>query len=169
MMKNFSFDEEINSYLEGQLSISEFLELLPPKTFSFADRLVSLLEKACVEKDSNKVELLIIAASADGVSNKYSEIFCKLLKEEWHEKHEDIIMLLAEIKDPDTVDCISALVYHKMPWDDVDYSSLGLKCIWALGAIGNDKAIERLKELANSNVDYIKNIAEKQLQHINKQ
>jgi hypothetical protein len=78
-------------------------------------------------------------------------------------------MLLAEIKDPNTVDCISELVYHKMPWDSAEYSSVGLKCIWALGAIGNDKAIERLKELANSNVDYIKNLAEKQLQHMNKQ
>jgi hypothetical protein len=169
MIKKFSFDEEMKSYLQGKLSISEFLELLPHKTFSFTDKIVSLLEKAYIEKDPNKVEYLTIAASADGVSSKYSKIFCKLLKEEWHEKQEDIIMLLAEIKDPDTVDCISELVYHKMPWDSADYSSVGLKSIWALGAIGNDKAIDRLKELANSNVDYIRNIAEKQLQHMNKQ
>lgn len=168
MMKDFSFDQEINRYLRGELSISEFLNLIPQKTFSFTDRIVNLLEKACMEKDPDKVEFLIIAASADGVSNRYSKIFCKLLKAEWHQKQEDIVMLLEEIKDPDTVDCINDLVYHKMPWSDDENSSLALKCIWALGAIGNNKAIERLKGLAKSNVDYVRNIAEKQLRHINK-
>jgi hypothetical protein len=46
-----------------------------------------------------------------------------------------------------------------MSWDNDDYSSLGSKCIWALGAIGNEKAIEHLKELAKSKVGHIKDIA----------
>jgi hypothetical protein len=168
MMKNFAFDQNIESYLRGEMSISAFLELIPQKTFCFTDKIIKLLERSYIEKDPDKVEFLTIAASADGISKKYSEVFCKLLKENWHKKHEDIVMLLEEIRDPNTVDCISALVYRKMPWDDDEHYSLGLKCIWALGAIRNNKAVERLEELTTSNVEFIKSAATKQLQHIHK-
>ena len=167
-MKDFAFDYTIKEYLAGRMSISEFVESIPQKTFSFTDKIIDLLERTYIEKNAGNVELLTIAASEDGVSNKYSDVLCKLLKEDWHEKQEDIIMLLEEIRDPNTVDCISASVFHKMRWDDEGYYSLGLKCIWALGAIGSEKAIERLEELARSDVEFIRDTAIKQLQHIRK-
>jgi hypothetical protein len=166
MMEDFIFDNMIDQYLSEKLSISDFLSKIPKKSFKYTDRIINLLEVAYQRKIVSNVELLIIAASADGVSSKYSGILCKLLKEDWHEKHEDIVMLLEDIKDPNTIDCIISVIYHKMPWDSDSYSSLGLKCIWALGAIGNKKAIEHLQELAKSDVGYIKDNALKQLQHI---
>ena len=120
-MKKFDFDQAMEDYLRGEMSIDEFMESIPQKTFSFTDKLVPLLEKAYIKKNAVNVELLTIAASADGVSNRYSNVLCKLLKEDWHEKQEDIVMLLEEIRDPNTVDCINASVFREMPWDEDGY------------------------------------------------
>ena len=118
----------------------------------------SKLEKAYIKKDEKNVNILILAIF---VFNLYSEdfidILCKLTKEEWHERHEDIAIYFMEMELPSTVECLYKLAISDFEkYRDDEYCQLVEKCCYALGAIGTEDAKEKLKLLAKSDKDIIR-------------
>ena len=110
------------------------------------------LEKAYNEKNGDSVDILISAIYMfELYSEKFVDILCKLTKEEWHGKHEDIVFYLQQLELPSTIDCIYELAtsnFEKYQWDD--NFALVRKCCFALGDINTPKAKEKLELLANN-------------------
>ena len=125
----------------------------------------SELEKAYIEKNEKNVNILILAIF---VFNLYSEdfidILCKLTKEEWHERHEDIAIYFMEMELPSTVECLYELAisdFEKYRWDD--NFALVRKCCFALGDINTPKAKGKLELLLQSDEEMIREHAMEQL------
>jgi hypothetical protein len=154
--------ETTNSYME-----SNPYEKLILKTEGKlnAEESVRLLKQAFENKDADLVEEAIYSCSeSEGFSNKFSEIFCKLLQTGWHNKHEDIARILQGIKDPSTVDCLynaAELEFDYLDYDDT--YQFARKCIWALADIGTSEAKAKLQQLAHSNNKFVAEYAQKRL------
>ena len=148
MIKNYkrqiSFQELQKNFFENDIERIEYIK--------------SELEKVYIEKNEKNVNILILAIF---VFNLYSEdfidILCKLSKEEWHGKHEDIVFYLQQLELPSTIDCIYELAISDFEkYRDDEYCQLVEKCCYALGAIGTEDAKEKLKLLAKSDKDIIR-------------
>jgi len=125
----------------------------------------SKLEKAYIKKDEKNVNILILAIF---VFNLYSEdfidILCKLTKEEWHERHEDIAIYFMEMELPSTVECLYKLAISDFEkYRDDEYCQLVEKCCYALGDINTPKAKEKLELLLQSDEEMIRKHAMEQL------
>ena len=116
------------------------------------------LEKAYNEKNGHSVDILISAIYMfELYSEKFVDILCKLTKEEWHGKHEDIAIYFMEMELPSTVECLYELAISDFEkYRDDEYCQLVEKCCYALGAIGTEEAKEKLKLLAKSDKDIIR-------------
>ena len=116
------------------------------------------LEKAYNEKNGDSVYILISAIYMfELYSEKFVDILCKLSKEEWHERHEDIAIYFMEMELPSTVECLYELAISDFEkYRDDEYCQLVEKCCYALGAIGTEDAKEKLKLLAKSDKDIIR-------------
>ena len=116
------------------------------------------LEKAYHNKDYHEVDLFVMSIFCfELYSKEFIDILCKLSKEEWHYKHEDIANIFQYIGSPNTVDCVYELAisnFEKYRHDE--YCQLVEKCCYALGAIGTEEAKEKLKLLAKSDKDIIR-------------
>ena len=132
-----------------------------------AEESVRLLNEAFEDKDADLVEEAIHSfADSEGFSNKFSEVFCKLLQAEWHYRHEDIARILQGIKDPSTVDCLYNVAQLHFAYLDCDDTyQFARKCIKVLSAIDNEPAISKLQLLAQSNNPEIKQYATKELEY----
>jgi hypothetical protein len=132
-----------------------------------SDESVRLLNEAFENKDADLVEEAIYGfLDSEGFSNKFSDIFCKLLQEDWHYRHEDIARILQGIKDPSTVDCLYNAV--ELQFDYLDYDDtyqFARKCIWALADIGTPGARAKLQQLTQSKNELVAGYALKRLNH----
>ena len=117
------------------------------------------LEKAYNEKNGKSINTLILAIYMFELhSEKFVDILCKLTKEEWHGKHEDIVFYLQQLELPSTIDCIYELAisnFEKYRWDD-NFALVG-KCCYALGKIGTLKAKRKLELLLKSDEEIVRN------------
>lgn len=111
---------------------------------------VNMLDKAFQEKDRENVdEAIALASVLNCFSSRFSSIFCKLLQENWHYKHEDIARILQDLEDASTVNCLfSAAQLHFDYLDYDDSYQFARKCIKALSAINNAEAINKLRLLS---------------------
>ena len=123
------------------------------------------LEKSYNEKNGKSINTLILAIYMCKLySEKFVDILCKLTKEEWHGKHEDIVFYLQQLELPSTIDCIYELAtsnFEKYRWDD--NFALIRKCCFALGDINTPKAKEKLELLLQSDEEMIREHAMEQL------
>lgn len=88
-------------------------------------------------------------------------LLCKLSKESWHSRHEDIAIIFKDLKDVKSVECLFEMAMSNFDYFDFDdeHYALGVKCVWALWAIGGVEAIKKLKLLAESTQEPIKEAA----------
>jgi hypothetical protein len=126
-----------------------------------------LLRKAFDNQDNETVEeAIVVGVTLDYFSDRFSEIFCRLLQVDWHYKHEDIARILQDLKDPSTVNCLfNAAQLHFEYLDYDDTYQFARKCIKALSAIDNEEAISKLRLLTQSDIPEIKHYAEKELKY----
>lgn len=129
--------------------------------FKHTAEIIEQLEKSIVDRDASQMEYLLFIGEKDGLDKSYTPIFCKLLMETWHDRHEVIISFFEMIKDHKSVDCIYSTCLMLLPEDEG--RSLQKKSIWALGAIRNSVAIDRLKTLSQSDEPITREYAAQQL------
>lgn len=92
----------------------------------------------------------------------------RLIECDWHEQHENIAMLLQKSRDVSSISCLYNTANAKYEYLDFDDNyALAVKCIWALGDIGNEESKEYLKKLLNSENEIIVENARKQLERKN--
>lgn len=128
---------------------------------------LKLLNEAFQNKDAAKVEeAIFVISSYNCYSKKFSSIFCILLQEDWHFSHEDIVLILQDLKDASTVDCLFKVAQLNVDYLDYDDSyQFARKCIKALSAINNKEAINKLRLLSENNNVKIRQYAIKELQY----
>lgn len=131
------------------IQTGEYIQESLQKAFWYKDELINEIHVARNKKNDRLLEALLIVAAYDGVDSDFTQIFCRLLTENWHHSHEDIVMLLEEIKDPASVEILYETAI-KIPSHD-DGRSLAKKCIWALGTINTKSSREKLLLLKKLN------------------
>lgn len=157
----------ITSLYSGMISKEEFIREYFKDIISSNEYVLDQIEKGITNKNNIAIEEAIVILYAGTFSiNLFSEKLCELLLYPWHTKQEDIAMLLKEIADPNTVNCLYNAA--ELRFDHLDYDDtyqFARKCIKALSAIGNENAIEKLKILANSTTIEIADYAVKELHY----
>lgn len=133
--------------------------------FAQADYLRSLLNESFKEQDSETLYLTLLFMFLTTFPEGIEEVLCDLLIENWHQSHEDIVSIFQlNYKYPGCVDNIVKAMGMKL--DYLAYNegeSLIVKCAWALGSLKTEYAIQKLKELAESDNAIIANAAHYQL------
>lgn len=157
----------LNEYVSGNLSKEKFLKKYPVNLVENKQYIFSSLNEAYKNKNADDVGYTLLLLVFDEDFNKndnYVEILCKLLYEDWHFSHENIVSLLQGIKSPESIDALFKTALTEFKYLDYDDThALARKCIHALGEINTESAKEKLKQLAQSPIPIIKEKAEKQL------
>ncbi|WP_137940507.1 hypothetical protein [Chitinivorax sp. B] len=134
----------------GKISKDKFLRLFSGQVEMNGSYLCDELHRAFLSKDADDIEHLLLLGFQFGIADNCSEVLCKLILEGWHMQHENIAMILKELKSPNSVDYLYQAALASFPYLDYDESyALGVKCIYALRAIGTSDARERLLSLAS--------------------
>jgi hypothetical protein len=144
----------MDKLLSDKIEFSKFEARFPSGNLFFTDRLIEILEKAYLNKTTNDLELVLAAAQRDGLTIQYTDILCKLLLADWHECHEDILMMLEDIQDPRSVDTIEKALgatYNYYVGNDIIRKS-----VWALTKIKSEKADLILQRLTLSADEFTK-------------
>lgn len=143
--------------------IKEYFRDIPSKNKYVSE----LMEKSIVNEDAIAIdETIALLYTGCFPLNCFTSNLCKLLQSSWHTKHEDIAMLLKQIADPTTVDCLYVATELELEYLNYDDTyQFARKCIKALSAIGNENAIEKLKLLMNSKIIEISEYAKKELRY----
>lgn len=157
----------LNSLISGAITNEEFIRQYSIDANIDDEYCLRLFEEGFDTESSEIIEEgIIVGTTVDCFSNKFSNIFCKLLQEDWHFKHEDIARILQDLRDSSTVDCLfNAAQLHFEYLDYDDTYQFARKCIKALSAIDNDAAINKLQLLAQSNTPEIRKYAAKELNY----
>ena len=155
----------LKSLYAGEITNREFLGSYFDNEIPSADYLENLLTRAIDLNSSDIVEEAVVLLYTKTFNiEDVVQLLCELIKEPWHTKHEDIVMLLADVKDPKTVDCIYEAAILKFEYLNYDETyQLARKCIKVLSGIGDKNSIEKLKLLSAYKVPLIANYAKKEL------
>lgn len=92
------------------------------------------------------------------IAARDSVALARLLLEDWHERHEDIVVELGLIGDPLTVDAITRAAViqfnHLVEWNNLH--EFQRKCAYALARIGTAESRAALQTLATHADPYVK-------------
>lgn len=101
-------------------------------------------------KNAKNIELLLLFLSYYGIKKHFIDILARLLIEDCHTCHEDIVFYLEQAKDPSTAKYLYAAATIDFDYLDYqsDYRELSRKCMYALYSIGNEEAIGYIKSLS---------------------
>lgn len=160
-------DEErklINDFILDRITENEFKDKFSVDIEEKPDYIKELLISAYNEKNSDDIYFIINLVSYFKLINEtYIEIFCKLLNSHSHYMHEDIARQLQLLKAEKAIEVLYQTALTKFEYLEYDNSYvLARKCMWALGDIGTDKAIEKLRFLANVDDEELREYAMEQ-------
>ena len=158
----------IMSFALKKITKEEFLKTFPVDLTKENKYILSELLRAFDEKDKDVIEYAIKILHLEDFTgtDKYVDIFNKLLLVDWHERHEDIAALLKGIISPKSVDALykaATVQYDYLDYDDT--YQFARKCIKALSAINNAESIEKLRVLSQYNIPEIAAYAKKELEY----
>ncbi|MES2371135.1 MAG: HEAT repeat domain-containing protein [Bacteroidota bacterium] len=156
----------IADLISGSLENDDFLKQYPIDLLTNKDYIPQQLEHAFSEENGDNVEdlMYLFFRFDEEFDGKYVEVFCKLLRMPWHNQHENMVRLLQGLKDARSVNCLYETALARFEYLDYDDTfALARKCIHALADINNEDAREKLKLLTTSDIQIIREKAEKQL------
>lgn len=155
----------LTSLYSGSITKEEFLKDYFTGKIQSDSYVLDLIEQGISTEEEITIDEAITLIYTGAFSYScFTLKLCDLLKMPWHKRHEDIAMLLRDIADPSTVDCIynaTELQFQYLDYDDT--YQFARKCVKALVAIGNENAIKKVKMLSNSKVHKITEYAKKEL------
>ncbi len=101
-------------------------------------------------------------------SRLYTAVLCEALGRRDFDvvNHEDIVDVLAEIRDPAAVACLRDTLWWEPEWDE--YRNLAVKCIWALAAIGTPEALVVIRDATTAESLEVQEAAAHELEVIGK-
>jgi HEAT repeat protein len=123
--------------------------------------IAAALNRASEREDWETFERYLTAAFRHP-SRSYTKVLCEVLSRHDEDLNfEYIVDVLAEIKDPESIDCLEQTIWWEPSWDD--YRGLAKKAIWALSAIGTPEALDVLRDAATTESSEIREAAVEEL------
>lgn len=155
----------IKELMLKRISKSDFLKSNDIAEENISSEFFARLTRAYIQKSANEVDEMIYLLFSFGViDEKFVDLLDDLLICDWHWQHENIAMLLQKLKSTKSIDALFETSQKAFPYLSYDDSyALAVKCIWALGDIGTDLALEKLEVLTQSENPIIKKNAIKQV------
>ncbi len=157
--------ELINSLYLGKINKNEFLQIYFEGKSPDSKRLSELLKKGIVNEDRDIIEEAIVLLYTNSFPNSlFTNHLSELLLAQWHTKHEDIVSLLKDIANLNTIESLYEVTKLKLEYLDYDDTfQLARKSIKALSQINDKNAISKLKLILNDENEVISNYAKKEL------
>lgn len=125
---------------------------------------LTLLNDAIKRRDGLDVEMALIVSSTFGFTESHLDPLIQLCSAEWHQKHEDVVSALGQLRNPSAVGALYATTEWVPDYLDFDESrALARKAIWVIGKTPGDEAEATLKRLLESDDEIIREEAERQL------
>ena len=142
----------------------EFLKEYPVDIQQDKQYVTKVLKDALIRKDPDDVEHALLLGFSFEFEEGVVPVLCELIVQDWHFKHEDMARLLQDFKRPDSIESLYKTALMELDYLDYDDSyALAVKCIWALGGIDTDSSRDKLRQLALSENQVVKEAAEHQL------
>jgi hypothetical protein len=161
--------DEKQSILElsfNKKSLIEFEQEFPDRLTK--EYILEVVESSYFNNDPDDLEYsLLLGFIIDIFDHDFAHVLSKLIVESWHFKHEDIAMILKQIKSPQSVDSLynaTEMQFEYLGYDNT--YQFARKCIKALSAIGDENATNRLRLLAVSKTTEIAGYAQKELRYM---
>jgi hypothetical protein len=150
-MKTAHFNALID-FISSKISLAEFLTVYPVDPRENMDHVCDLLRSAIDRQNKEEVEAALISGHRIGeFTSDCVPLLNELITANWHISHEDIAEALQILKDQRSTDALYKAAHLNLDYMGGDEGALGVKCCWALSAIDNADADQRLRELAHSN------------------
>jgi hypothetical protein len=123
-----------------------------------------LLRDAVDRQDGRDVEMALIVCATFGFTLDHLDLLVQLASADWHQKHEDVVSALGQLRAPAAVDAL----YHAAWWipDYLDFDenrALAVKAIRALGGTPGTEAQQALKQLLSAEGEIVREAASAQL------
>ena len=153
------------SLLDGKITKWYFIENYSGDLSDGVKHCGELLTKALASKNTNLVEFGLSLGSYFGYLKEDSvDLLNRLLLEDWHHSHEDIVSLLQDMKSPKSVEPLYETALKQFNYLNYDDSfGLARKCTWALSVINTNESIAKLKLLSQAENPSIRQYANKRL------
>lgn len=157
-------------YFGNKITQDELYVSIGIKDAEFEQFLLTEIIHAYKQEDAEMIEYLIFTiflAEEEINISLFLDILNKLILCKWHNKHEDIALLLQKIGASESIEYLYKAIFLKpayLEWDD-NYA-FERKCIHAIAKCGNREAIDKLKLLVTNKNETIRLCAEKQLQKV---
>jgi uncharacterized protein YjgD (DUF1641 family) len=132
---------------------------IPDGKKKYKTQILELFEEAILNSDSEKLTFCIGASFRDGIDSDYINFFERVILEDWHEEHEDIVNIIYQFKDDRFSEALKEIALNESKYRkyDLELESTLRKCVHALKAIDSEKSnriLEELKATKNPNVKY---------------
>lgn len=166
---NFS-NSSFELYFNNEITKEDLLRKIGGDRPEFGKKIKSELENALLKKDGKRIEYLIYALllTEEKIDlNGFVNVLNELLICEWHEQHENIIMILQKIHSPLSVEYIKKAISLKpqyLNWDD--NFAFEVKCIWTLGYIKTSEAQIALEQIVQDPNEILSQNAKNQLKRM---
>jgi HEAT repeat protein len=122
------------------------------------------LQRALATEDWLSLDKLLIAADRHQ-SRMYAAVLCEVLRRRVDKvSNENVVDLLADLREPSSVPCLEEALEWRPPWDD--YRHLAVKVVWALAAIGTEEALAVLRRAAQSDSERVRKASVEELEHM---
>jgi HEAT repeat protein len=126
---------------------------------------LKLMADAISKRDPLNVAAALALGFEFGVSPEHVDLLIGLVDADWDYNHEDVVDSLGELGDPKAIDALfkaTQIVPRYLAYDDT--RSLASRAILALGNLNDERADAKLRLLANSDCQVIKEDALSQLE-----
>lgn len=156
---------ELKNKIQNRTIIQdEIEEFFDPVKGDKSKLIEELLEKAYYAKDGSAIDYLLQCIYINGKTKSLNQILCKIseIRDEWQYMNEDIASLLGELGDKKSVSYLYRLATE---YPISDLHSIPLKAIWALRKIGNQEAINALRNISNSGDGKKMKMAQEQIEY----
>jgi hypothetical protein len=142
----------ILDFARRKLDVDEFCRVYGIHPDAANAEVVRLLRQALTEGDGGTVELGLLLAAGFSVPLEI-DLVHRLVVEEWHNCHEDLIAMLQRSRSPASIPYLRRAIELKPRLDYLAYDDYGAyykKCLWALQAIASAEARELIGEFTES-------------------
>ena len=170
--------QTILEYFGNKITVETLMKEIGINDNDFAVKLCKDLEKELKTQDCESLEFLIYALmlwvekgnNKNGFTLKYfKNILNSLLVCEWHQQHDNIVTLIQELSDEDSLEYVFNAIHLKLPYLEWDENySFQVKCIRTIRNIGGENAIYYLETLCEDANSVVREMSQKQLEKLTK-
>ena len=157
-----------NSLVGRSIGETEFCREYGVNTPECLAELERRLTLAIANRDAEALDGAL-TLDADLDSPNRTTLFETLLDETWHYFHEHMIRYLQDQRSPTSVESLRRAVELKPQLEYLEYDDYGTyykKCFWALAVIPDPRAVDVIREFANSDNEILREQAQYRLSKI---